>query len=97
MFINFHSSNILNPTKSKRKIYLFGQNFPAFQNSLEKPIQVKICQIVCSIFKINNKKHMIMENFDNEKNKGPLFSGFLFITDVFYLKTMCIKKLKNNF
>lgn len=40
---------------------------------------------------------MIMENFDNEKNKGPLFSGFLFITDVFYLKTMCIKKLKNNF
>lgn len=38
-----------------------------------------------------------MKNFDNEKNKGPLFSGFLFITDVFYLKVIWIMRLKNNF
>ena len=40
---------------------------------------------------------MIMKNFDNEKDKGPLLSGFLIITDVFNLKVICIKKLRNNF
>ena len=31
-------------------------------------MQEKGCQIVCFVIEINNKKHVIMKNFDNKKN-----------------------------
>ena len=32
-----------------------------------KEVQEKSCQTICSIININNKKHVILKNLDNEK------------------------------
>ena len=38
-----------------------------------------------------------MENFHYEKYNELLLSSFPLITSVFYLKVICIMKLRNNF
>ena len=43
------------------------QNKQTNKPRLEKPVQEKSCQIVCLVVKINNKKHVIVKKFDNEK------------------------------
>ena len=63
--------------------------------SLEEAIQRKSCQIACSVIEIHNKKHVIIKNFNNKKYKKLLVPRFLFITGVFYLRVVCIMKVKN--
>ena len=63
--------------------------------SLEEAIQRKSCQIACSVIEIHNKKHVIIKNFNNKKYKKLLVPRFLFITGVFYLRVVCIMKVRN--